>query len=84
MKNILAGNEAALKKAEAYLNGSTYAPLLIRGEKGTGQELLAMEIASELLKTEVPQKHGNFFALRAENGAIRVDDVEELLNTGLK
>lgn len=80
MKNILAGNEAALKKAEAYLNGSTYAPLLIRGEKGTGQELLAMEIASELLKTEVPQKHGNFFALRAENGAIRVEDVEELLD----
>lgn len=80
MKSKLIGNDKAVQMVEAYLNGSTYAPLLISGQKGLGQELLVMEIAAELLKTSVPEKHGNFFALRAEKGSIRVEDVEELLD----
>ena len=80
MESKLIGNKKAVQKAEAYLSGSTYSPLLIRGQEGLGQELLAMEIAAELLRTETPEKHGNFFALREKKGSIRVEDVEELLD----
>lgn len=80
MESKLIGNKKAVQKAEAYLSGSTYSPLLIRGQEGLGQELLVMEIAAELLKTETPEKHGNFFALREKKGSIRVEDVEELLD----
>lgn len=80
MESKLIGNKKAVQKAKAYLSGSTYSPLLIRGQEGLGQELLAMEIAAELLKTETPEKHGNFFALREKKGSIRVEDVEELLD----
>lgn len=80
MESKLIGNKKAVQKVEAYLSGSTYSPLLIRGQEGLGQELLVMEIAAELLKTETPEKHGNFFALREKKGSIRVEDVEELLD----
>lgn len=80
MKSKLIGNEEAVKKAEAYVRGDGYGPLLISGEEGLGQEVFAMEIASELLKTDEPEKHGNFYALRPENGMIRVESVEEILD----
>lgn len=80
MKSKLIGNEKAVKKAEAYVDGEGYGPLLISGEEGLGQEVLAMEIASELLKTDEPEEHGNFYALRAENGTIRVEAVEEMID----
>lgn len=80
MESKLIGNKKAVQKAEAYLSGSTYPPLLIRGQEGLGQELLAMEIAAELLRTKAPEKHGNFFALREKKGSIGVEDVEELLD----
>ena len=80
MKSRLIGNEKAVQKAEAYLSGSTYSPLLISGQEGLGQELLALEIAAELLKTDTPKRHGNFFVLKEEKGSIRVEDVEELLD----
>ena len=70
MESKLIGNKKAVQKAEAYLSGSTYSPLLIRGQEGLGQELLAMEIAAELLRTETPEKHGNFFALREKSCSI--------------
>ena len=80
MRSKLIGNEEAVKKAEDYVRGNAYGPLLISGEEGLGQEVLAMEIASALLKTEEPENHGNFYALRPEKGVIRVEQVEELLD----
>lgn len=80
MKSKLIGNEDAVKKAEDYVRVDAYGPLLISGEEGLGQEILAMEIASALLQTEDLEKHCNFYALRPDKGTIRVEQVEELLD----
>lgn len=80
MKIQLIGNERAVRSMEAHVKSSSPAPLLISGETGLGQEELAMAAASELLNTERPEADGNFFMLRPENGSIRVEAVEELLD----
>lgn len=80
MEYRLVGNEAAAEKVSAYVKNDSYMPLLIRGETGLGQEVLVMKAAAEILGTEEPEKHGNFFALQTEKNSIRVDAVEELLD----
>jgi len=79
MKSKLIGNLQAIRMAERLVQGNMYMPVLITGEAGLGQEILAMEIAAEILGVENPEEHGNYFALKPKQGTIRVSDVEELL-----